>query len=98
HGACHNPLYKLKKASHNVSKEIRRGASGIVYKGVLVDNEVSVIKHLEEFSNNQGEAKLIAADISTLGMLNHMNLIELGTVLREAQSVGVLVHGKRVTS
>ncbi|GJU94310.1 aminopeptidase M1-like protein isoform X1 [Tanacetum coccineum] len=66
----------LKKASHNVSKEIGRGASGIVYKGVLVDNEVLAIKRLEEFSNNQGEAKLIAADISTLGRLNHMNLIE----------------------
>ncbi|GKB16829.1 putative receptor protein kinase ZmPK1, partial [Tanacetum coccineum] len=87
----------LKKASHNVSKEIGRGARGIVYKGVLVDNEVSAIKHLEEFSNNQGEDKLIAADISTLGRLNHMNLIEFwGTVLREAQSAGVLVHGKWV--
>ncbi|GJW27476.1 putative receptor protein kinase ZmPK1 [Tanacetum coccineum] len=50
-----------------------------------VDNEVSAIKRLEEFSNNQGEAKLIAADISTLGRLNHMNVIELwGTVLRES--------------
>ncbi|GJY30422.1 aminopeptidase M1-like protein isoform X2 [Tanacetum coccineum] len=34
------------KASHNVSKEIGRGASGIVYKGVLVDNKVSTIKRL----------------------------------------------------
>ncbi|GJV04277.1 integrase, catalytic region, zinc finger, CCHC-type containing protein [Tanacetum coccineum] len=77
--------FKLKKASHNVSKEIGRGASGIVYKGVLVDNKVSAIKRLEEFSNNQGDAKLIAADISTLGRLNHMNLIEFwGTVLRES--------------
>nr|GEW11353.1 putative receptor protein kinase ZmPK1 [Tanacetum cinerariifolium] len=75
-GACHNPLYKLKKVSHNVSKEIGRGASGIVYKGVLVDNEVSAIKRLKEFSNNQVEAKLIAVDISTLGRLNHMNLIK----------------------
>ncbi|GJY39819.1 hypothetical protein Tco_0426183 [Tanacetum coccineum] len=46
--------------------------------------EVSAIKRLEEFSNNQGEAKLIAADISTLRRLNHMNLNKFwGTVLRE---------------
>ncbi|GJV77377.1 putative receptor protein kinase ZmPK1 [Tanacetum coccineum] len=92
-GACYNPFYKLKKASHNVSKEIGRGASGIVYKGVLVDNEVSTIKHLEEFSNNQGEDKLIDTDISTLGRLNHMNLIELwGIVLRESTEIPDLLH------
>ncbi|GJV56473.1 hypothetical protein Tco_1457478 [Tanacetum coccineum] len=46
--------------------------------------EVCAIKRLEEFSNNQGEAKLIAADISTLRRLNHMNLNKFwGIVLKE---------------
>lgn len=44
-----------------------------MYIGVLVDNEVSAIKRLKEFSNNQGESKLIPGDKYTCG----------STVLRE---------------
>ncbi|KAI3758858.1 hypothetical protein L6452_06430 [Arctium lappa] len=67
---------ELKKASDNFSKEIGRGGSGIVYKGVLSDNRVAAIKRLNESSNHQGEAELLA-EISTLGKLNQMNLIEI---------------------
>ncbi|MFS7965545.1 putative protein kinase RLK-Pelle-SD-2b family [Helianthus anomalus] len=67
---------ELKKASKNFSEEIGRGGGGIVYKGVLSDNRVVAIKHLNEFSNGQDEAELLA-EISTLGSLNHMNLIEI---------------------
>ncbi|KAL8240191.1 hypothetical protein R6Q59_013546 [Mikania micrantha] len=67
---------ELKKASKNFSVEIGRGGGGIVYKGVLSDNRVVAIKHLNESSNNQGEVELLA-EISTLGRLNHMNLIEI---------------------
>ncbi|PWA58181.1 hypothetical protein CTI12_AA403440 [Artemisia annua] len=67
---------ELKKASGNFSKEIGRGGDGIVYKGVLSDNRVAAIKRIKEFSNNQGEAEYLA-EISTLGKLNHMNLIEM---------------------
>ncbi|KAI3758857.1 hypothetical protein L6452_06429 [Arctium lappa] len=66
---------ELKKASNNFSNEIGRGGGGIVYKGALSDNRVAAIKHLKEFSNNEG-AELLA-EISTLGRLNHMNLIEM---------------------
>nr|GEX13600.1 putative receptor protein kinase ZmPK1 [Tanacetum cinerariifolium] len=67
---------ELKKASGNFSTEIGRGGDGIVYKGILSDNRVAAIKHIKEFSNNQGEAELLA-EISTLGRLNHMNLIKM---------------------
>ncbi|CDP01278.1 unnamed protein product [Coffea canephora] len=64
----------LKKASRNFSAEIGRGGGGIVYKGVLTDNRVAAIKCLNEA--NQGEAEFLA-ELSTIGKLNHMNLIKI---------------------
>ncbi|XP_059631089.1 putative receptor protein kinase ZmPK1 [Cornus florida] len=64
---------ELKKASRNFSVEIGRGGSGVVYKGTLSDNRVAAIKCLSEAS--QGEAEFLA-EVSTIGRLNHMNLIE----------------------
>ena len=39
---------ELKKATQGFAKEIGRGAGEIVYKGVLFDNRVAAIKHLNE--------------------------------------------------
>ena len=47
-----------------------------MYKGVLNDNRIVAIKRLNESSNKQGEAELLA-EVTTLGKLNHMNLIEM---------------------
>ncbi|XP_060199385.1 putative receptor protein kinase ZmPK1 [Lycium barbarum] len=66
---------ELKKASSNFSEEIGRGGGGIVYKGKLSDDRVAAIKSLN-CSNYQGEAEFLA-EVSTIGNLNHMNLIEL---------------------
>lgn len=65
---------ELKKGTHNFSLEIGRGGNSIVYKGVLLDNRVAAIKRFKE-ANYNGEAEFLA-EISILGMLNHMNLIE----------------------
>src|SRR5262249_50261363 len=65
---------ELKKATQNLREEIGRGAGGIVYKGILSDHRVAAIKQLYEA--NQGEAEFLA-EISTIGKLNHMNLIEI---------------------
>ncbi|CAI9281937.1 unnamed protein product [Lactuca saligna] len=67
---------ELKKATKNFSNEIGKGGGGIVYKGVLSDDRVAAIKRLKQISNNQAEAELLA-EITTLGKLNHMNLIEM---------------------
>ncbi|GAV67222.1 Pkinase domain-containing protein/S_locus_glycop domain-containing protein/B_lectin domain-containing protein [Cephalotus follicularis] len=64
----------LKKATRNFSEEIGRGAGGIVYKGILLDGRVAAIKRLDEA--NQGEAEFLA-EVSIIGKVNHMNLIEL---------------------
>ncbi|XP_027094308.1 putative receptor protein kinase ZmPK1 [Coffea arabica] len=65
---------ELKKATRNFSEEIGQGGGGVVYKGMLSDNRVAAIKYLKEAI--QGEAEFLA-EISTIGRLNHMNLIEI---------------------
>ncbi|KAJ9162617.1 hypothetical protein P3X46_022376 [Hevea brasiliensis] len=65
---------ELKAATRNFSEEIGRGATGIVYKGILDDQRVAAIKRLHDAS--EGKAEFLA-EVSTVGKLNHMNLIEM---------------------
>ncbi|XP_040995962.1 putative receptor protein kinase ZmPK1 [Juglans microcarpa x Juglans regia] len=65
---------ELKKATKDFNEEIGRGAGGIVYKGVLPDNRAVAIKRLNE--SNQGEGEFLA-EVSIIGRINHMNLIEM---------------------
>lgn len=64
----------LKKATKNFSEEIGAGAGGIVYKAVLPDDRVAAVKLLNQLTT--GEADFLA-EASTIGKLNHMNLIEM---------------------
>ncbi|CAA3027779.1 receptor kinase 1 [Olea europaea subsp. europaea] len=64
---------ELKKATRGFNEEIGRGSSGVVYKGTLSDNRIAAIKCLSEA--RQGEAEFLA-EISIIGRLNHMNLME----------------------
>ncbi|XP_007027451.2 PREDICTED: putative receptor protein kinase ZmPK1 [Theobroma cacao] len=66
---------ELKKATRGFSEEIGRGGGGVVYKGVLSDQRVAAIKRLN-IEANQGEEEFLA-EISAIGRLNHMNLIEM---------------------
>ncbi|KAI9106704.1 hypothetical protein K1719_022232 [Acacia pycnantha] len=66
---------ELKKATRGFSDEVGRGAGGIVYKGTLDINRVGAIKCLIN-ETNEGEAEFLA-ELSTIGMLNHMNLIDM---------------------
>ncbi|XP_059454024.1 putative receptor protein kinase ZmPK1 [Corylus avellana] len=65
---------ELKKATKGFSEEIGRGAGGTVYRGVLSDSRVAAIKRLNEA--NQGESEFLA-EVSIIGRINHMNLIEM---------------------
>jgi len=65
---------ELRSATKGFKEEVGRGAGGVVYKGTLYDNRVAAIKRLNEAT--QGEAEFLA-EISTIGMLNHMNLIDM---------------------
>ncbi|XP_054781705.1 putative receptor protein kinase ZmPK1 [Prosopis cineraria] len=69
---------ELKQATKGFREEIGRGAGGIVYKGVLSDQRVAAIKKLT--GNNVGgkqEEGEFMAEVSIIGRLNHMNLIEM---------------------
>ncbi|MED6109038.1 hypothetical protein PIB30_029887 [Stylosanthes scabra] len=65
---------ELKQATKGFSQEIGKGAWGSVYKGVLSDGRVAAVKRLMEA--NQGEEEFLA-EVSSIGRLNHMNLIEM---------------------
>ncbi|KAJ0477170.1 putative protein kinase RLK-Pelle-SD-2b family [Helianthus annuus] len=65
---------ELKKASRNFSEEIGRGGASVVYKARLKDNRIAAIKKLKN-NGDQGEDEF-QAEISTIGRMNHMNLIE----------------------
>ncbi|KAF8024232.1 hypothetical protein BT93_F1436 [Corymbia citriodora subsp. variegata] len=63
---------ELKKATRNFSKEIGRGAGGIVYKALLLDDRIAAVKVLSNATT--GEADFLA-EASTIGRVNHINLI-----------------------
>ncbi|KAK7277322.1 hypothetical protein RIF29_18473 [Crotalaria pallida] len=74
---------ELKSATKGFSEEIGKGAGGIVYKGVLSDGRVAAIKRLRE-ANQYGEREFLA-EVSSIGRLNHMNLIEMWGYCAEAK-------------
>ncbi|CAJ1796767.1 unnamed protein product [Sphenostylis stenocarpa] len=65
---------ELKKATKGFSQEIGSGAGGVVYKGILSDQRYAAIKRLDEAKQGEGE---FLAEVSIIGRLNHMNLIEM---------------------
>jgi len=65
---------ELKEATKGFSQEIGRGAGGVVYKGILSDQRHAAIKRLNEAKQGEGE---FLAEVSIIGRLNHMNLIEM---------------------
>ncbi|CAI8612374.1 unnamed protein product [Vicia faba] len=66
--------YELKVATKNFSNEIGRGGGGVVYRGTLPDQRDVAIKRLNEAKQGEGEFQ---AEVSIIGRLNHMNLIEM---------------------
>ncbi|XP_014499374.2 putative receptor protein kinase ZmPK1 [Vigna radiata var. radiata] len=65
---------ELKQATKGFREEIGRGAGGVVFKGVLLDQRVAAVKRLKDA--NEGEEDFLA-EVSSIGRLNHMNLIEM---------------------
>ncbi|KAL8196782.1 hypothetical protein R6Q57_024484 [Mikania cordata] len=64
---------ELKQASRNFSEEIGRGGASVVYKARLKDKRIAAVKRLN--NNEQGEDEF-QAEISSIGRMNHMNLIQ----------------------
>lgn len=65
---------ELKQATRNFSKEIGKGGFGTVYRGILDGGRVIAVKRLEGVL--QGDVEFWA-EVSTLGRINHRNLVKL---------------------
>ncbi|KAK3134039.1 hypothetical protein QOZ80_6AG0544290 [Eleusine coracana subsp. coracana] len=65
---------ELQKATRMFTDELGRGASGIVYRGVLEDKRVVAVKKLTDI--HQGEAQF-QHELSVIGRIYHMNLVRI---------------------
>jgi len=66
--------FELKEAIKGFSQEIGGGAGGVVYKDILSDQRHAAIERL--YDTKQGEGEFLA-EVSIIGRLNLMNLIEM---------------------
>ncbi|XP_039068017.1 putative receptor protein kinase ZmPK1 [Hibiscus syriacus] len=65
---------ELKKATKNFEEEMGSGASGIVFKGVLVDDRVVAVKKLGDSYLTE---EVFWAEANIIGKINHMNLVRM---------------------
>ncbi|XP_057796581.1 G-type lectin S-receptor-like serine/threonine-protein kinase At2g19130 [Salvia miltiorrhiza] len=72
----------LKNATKNFSDKLGGGGFGSVYRGTLPDSTVMAVKKLE--GANQGE-KQFRAEVSTIGTIQHVNLVRLLGFCREGK-------------
>ncbi|KAJ6827367.1 uncharacterized protein M6B38_368500 [Iris pallida] len=64
----------LSKATNNFSDKLGGGGFGTVFRGTLPDSTAIAVKKLEKLG--QGE-KQFRAEVSTIGMIQHVNLVPL---------------------
>ncbi|KAG8500803.1 hypothetical protein CXB51_002989 [Gossypium anomalum] len=65
---------ELKKATSNFKEELRKGASGAVFKGVLADERVVAVKKLGDAYLSE---EVFWAEVSTIRRIYHMNLVRM---------------------
>uniref|UniRef100_J3LVJ9 Receptor-like serine/threonine-protein kinase n=1 Tax=Oryza brachyantha TaxID=4533 RepID=J3LVJ9_ORYBR len=64
----------LQRATKNFSEKLGAGSFGSVFKGILSDSTTIAVKMLD--GARQGE-KQFRAEVSTIGMIQHVNLVKL---------------------
>ncbi|KAL6842636.1 hypothetical protein ACP4OV_027480 [Aristida adscensionis] len=78
----------LQSVTKNFSEKLGKGAFGSVYKGMSADGKFIAVKKLDSVS--QGE-KQFRAEVSTIGTIQHVNLIRLFGFCSE-QAEKILVY------
>uniref|UniRef100_J3L2Q5 Receptor-like serine/threonine-protein kinase n=1 Tax=Oryza brachyantha TaxID=4533 RepID=J3L2Q5_ORYBR len=73
---------ELREATGKFKEEIGRGASSIVYRGVLEDKRVIAVKRLANISHSEEE---FWVEMSIIGRINHMNLVRMWGFCSEGQ-------------
>ncbi|KAK3161528.1 hypothetical protein QOZ80_1BG0078240 [Eleusine coracana subsp. coracana] len=73
---------ELREATGKFKEEIGKGGSGIVYRGLLEDKRVVAVKKLTNFSHSEEE---LWAEMSIIGRINHMNLVQMWGFCSEGQ-------------
>lgn len=65
---------EIVKATEKFRDELGRGASGVVYKGILNDERSVAVKKLEYMTQGEEEFQ---AELSVIGRIYHMNLVRI---------------------
>ncbi|PIA51107.1 hypothetical protein AQUCO_01100143v1, partial [Aquilegia coerulea] len=76
---------ELQNATSNFSIKLGGGGFGSVFKGVLPDSTSIAVKKLEGLAHHQGE-KQFRTEVSTIGMIHHVNLVRLRGFCSEGDS------------
>ncbi|CAN6220887.1 unnamed protein product [Urochloa humidicola] len=65
---------ELQRATRKFTHELGRGASGVVYKGVLEDKREVAVKKLSDVHHGEAEFR---HELSVIGRIYHMNLVRI---------------------
>ena len=74
---------ELQNATKCFMEELRSGASGTVYKGVLEDGRQVAVKKLRDVIQGEQEFR---SELSVIGRICHMNLVRIWGVLCRVDS------------
>ncbi|CAL5042066.1 unnamed protein product [Urochloa decumbens] len=65
---------ELQRATRKFTHELGRGASGVVYKGILEDKREVAVKKLSDVHHGEAEFQ---HELSVIGRIYHMNLVRI---------------------
>ncbi|KAM7503445.1 hypothetical protein LguiB_002349 [Lonicera macranthoides] len=68
---------EMKTATKNFSEKLGEGGFGSVFKGTLPNSSTIAVKRLKNLKQGEKEDKQFRAEVSTIGLVQHINLVRL---------------------
>ncbi|KAA8530881.1 hypothetical protein F0562_005495 [Nyssa sinensis] len=68
---------ELRSATRNFSKKLGEGGFGSVFKGTLSNSTTIAVKALKSLNEGEQQEKQFRAEVGTIGMIQHINLVRL---------------------